>query len=102
MVRFGDLVLAVPGIVVLLMVVAIFPGSDIATMVTPSLTTVRRPLQQMAGAAASQLLALGCSTGQGYFFSKPIAAHETNELLRTMRGAPPMQTGPNLEIVRVS
>jgi diguanylate cyclase (GGDEF)-like protein/PAS domain S-box-containing protein len=51
---------------------------------------------------ASQLLALGCSIGQGYFFSKPIAASETNELLRTMRGAAPMQTGPNLEIVRVS
>ena len=51
---------------------------------------------------ASQLLALGCSTGQGYFFSKPIAVHETNELLRTMRGAAPMQGGPNLEIVRVS
>jgi len=32
-VRFADLVLAVPGIVVLLMVVAVFPGSDIATMV---------------------------------------------------------------------
>jgi hypothetical protein len=29
-------------------------------------------------------------------------ASETNELLRTMRGAAPMQTGPNLEIVRVS
>jgi diguanylate cyclase (GGDEF)-like protein/PAS domain S-box-containing protein len=51
---------------------------------------------------ASQLLALGCTTGQGYFFSKPMAPHETNELLRTMRGAAPMQTGPNLEIVRVS
>ena len=51
---------------------------------------------------ASQLLALGCSTGQGYFFSKPMPAHETNELLRTMRGAAPMATGPNLEIVRVS
>jgi diguanylate cyclase (GGDEF)-like protein/PAS domain S-box-containing protein len=49
---------------------------------------------------ASQLLALGCSTGQGYFFSKPMPAHETNELLRTMRGAAPMTTGPNLEIVR--
>ena len=41
---------------------------------------------------ASQLLALGCTTGQGYFFSKPIAVHETNELLRTMRGAAPRQT----------
>jgi diguanylate cyclase (GGDEF)-like protein/PAS domain S-box-containing protein len=51
---------------------------------------------------ASQLLALGCSTGQGYFFSKPMAAHDTHELLRTMRGAPPMTTSPNLEIVRVS
>jgi diguanylate cyclase (GGDEF)-like protein/PAS domain S-box-containing protein len=51
---------------------------------------------------ASQLLALGCSTGQGYFFAKPMAAHETNELLRTMRGAAPVATGPNLEIVRVS
>ncbi len=51
---------------------------------------------------ASQLLALGCTTGQGYFFSKPVAAHETHELLRTMRGAAPMTTGPNLEIVRVS
>ena len=51
---------------------------------------------------ASQLLALGCSIGQGYFFSKPMPASETNELLRTMRGAAPMQTGPNLEIVRVS
>ena len=43
-----------------------------------------------------------CSTGQGYFFAKPMAAHETNELLRTMRGAAPVTTGPNLEIVRVS
>jgi len=51
---------------------------------------------------ASQLLALGCTTGQGYFFSKPMAPHETNELLRTMRGAAPMTTGPSLEIVRVS
>jgi peptide/nickel transport system permease protein len=33
-VRFADLLLAVPGIVVLLMVVAIFPGNDIATMAT--------------------------------------------------------------------
>jgi diguanylate cyclase (GGDEF)-like protein/PAS domain S-box-containing protein len=51
---------------------------------------------------ASQLLALGCSTGQGYFFSKPMPASETNELLRSMRGAAPMATGPNLEIVKVS
>jgi diguanylate cyclase (GGDEF)-like protein/PAS domain S-box-containing protein len=51
---------------------------------------------------ASQLLALGCSTGQGYFFSKPMPAHETNELLRTMRGAAPMTSSPSLEIVRVS
>jgi len=51
---------------------------------------------------ASQLLALGCSIGQGYFFSKPMPASETNELLRTMRGAAPMNTGPSLEIVRVS
>jgi oligopeptide/dipeptide ABC transporter ATP-binding protein len=32
-VRFADLLLAVPGIVVLLMVVAVFPGNDIATMI---------------------------------------------------------------------
>ena len=32
-VRFADLLLAVPGIVVLLMVVAVFPGNDTATMV---------------------------------------------------------------------
>ena len=51
---------------------------------------------------ASQLLALGCSIGQGYFFSKPMPASDTNELLRTMRGAAPMTTGPSLEIVRVS
>jgi diguanylate cyclase (GGDEF)-like protein/PAS domain S-box-containing protein len=51
---------------------------------------------------ASQLLALGCTTGQGYFFSKPMPAHETHELLRTMRGSPPLTGGPNLEIVRVS
>lgn len=51
---------------------------------------------------ASQLLALGCSTGQGYFFSKPMPTHETNELLRTMRGGAPMTSGPSLEIVRVS
>jgi diguanylate cyclase (GGDEF)-like protein len=51
---------------------------------------------------ASQLLALGCSTGQGYFFAKPMPAHETNELLRTMRGSAPIATGPSLEIVRVS
>jgi diguanylate cyclase (GGDEF)-like protein/PAS domain S-box-containing protein len=51
---------------------------------------------------ASQLLALGCSTGQGYFFAKPMPAHETNELLRTMRGAAPINTNPTLEIVRVS
>ena len=43
---------------------------------------------------ASQLLALGCSTGQGYFFAKPMPAHETNELLRTMRGAAPVTTSP--------
>ena len=52
--------------------------------------------------AKFQLLALGCSTGQGYFFSKPMAAHETNELLRTMRGSAPITTNPTLEIVRVS
>ena len=51
---------------------------------------------------ASQLLALGCSTGQGYFFSKPMPAHETNELLRTMRGSAPIIASPSLEIVRVS
>jgi diguanylate cyclase (GGDEF)-like protein/PAS domain S-box-containing protein len=51
---------------------------------------------------ASQLLALGCSTGQGYFFAKPMPAHETNELLRTMRGSAPITTNPTLEIVRVS
>jgi diguanylate cyclase (GGDEF)-like protein/PAS domain S-box-containing protein len=51
---------------------------------------------------ASQLLALGCSTGQGFFFSKPMPASETHELLRTMRGAAPIATGPNLEIVKVS
>jgi diguanylate cyclase (GGDEF)-like protein/PAS domain S-box-containing protein len=51
---------------------------------------------------ASQLLALGCSTGQGYFFSKPMPASETNELLRTMRGAAPITSSPSLEIVRVS
>jgi diguanylate cyclase (GGDEF)-like protein/PAS domain S-box-containing protein len=51
---------------------------------------------------ASQLLALGCSTGQGYFFSKPMPAHETNELLRTMRGAAPMNLNPQLELVRTS
>jgi peptide/nickel transport system permease protein len=33
-VRVADLLLAVPGIVVLLMVVAVFPGNDIATMIT--------------------------------------------------------------------
>ena len=43
---------------------------------------------------ASQLLALGCTTGQGYFFSKPLPAHETHELLRTMRGSPPLTAGP--------
>ncbi|TVT45598.1 dipeptide/oligopeptide/nickel ABC transporter permease/ATP-binding protein [Amycolatopsis rhizosphaerae] len=32
-VRFADLVLAVPGIIVLLMVVAVFPGDDVATMI---------------------------------------------------------------------
>ena len=51
---------------------------------------------------ASQLLALGCSTGQGYFFAKPMPAHETNELLRTMRAGTPMSANPTLEIVRVS
>jgi LacI family transcriptional regulator len=38
--------------------VAGYDDSDIATMVTPSLTTIRRPLQEMARAAASQLLSL--------------------------------------------
>jgi LacI family transcriptional regulator len=38
--------------------VAGYDDSDIATMVTPSLTTIRRPLEEMASAAASQLLAL--------------------------------------------
>jgi diguanylate cyclase (GGDEF)-like protein len=51
---------------------------------------------------ASQLLALGCTTGQGYFFSKPMPASETNELLRTMRGAAPIAASPSLEIVKVS
>ncbi|MEJ0087762.1 MAG: EAL domain-containing protein [Pseudomonadota bacterium] len=51
---------------------------------------------------ASQLLALGCSTGQGYYFAKPMPSHETNELLRTMRGGTPMTANPTLEIVRVS
>jgi diguanylate cyclase (GGDEF)-like protein/PAS domain S-box-containing protein len=51
---------------------------------------------------ASQLLALGCSTGQGYFFAKPMPASETHELLRTMRGGTPMSVNPTLEIVRVS
>jgi len=51
---------------------------------------------------ASQLLALGCSTGQGYYFAKPMPAHETNELLRTMRGGTPLSANPTLEIVRVS
>ena len=48
---------------------------------------------------ASPLLALGCSTGQGYSFAKPMPAHETNELLRTMRGSAPVTTNPTLEIV---
>ncbi len=51
---------------------------------------------------ASQLLALGCSTGQGYFFSKPMPVSETSELLRTMRAGTPMTNKPELEIVRVS
>jgi EAL domain-containing protein (putative c-di-GMP-specific phosphodiesterase class I) len=51
---------------------------------------------------ASQLLALGCSTGQGYYFAKPMPPHETNELLRTMRAGAPMTANPTLEIVRVS
>jgi peptide/nickel transport system permease protein len=34
-VRLADLLLAVPAIIVLLMVVAIYPGSDIATMIAP-------------------------------------------------------------------
>jgi peptide/nickel transport system permease protein len=33
-VRFADLLLAVPAIVVLLMIVAVFPGNDLATMIT--------------------------------------------------------------------
>ncbi|MEO8063112.1 MAG: EAL domain-containing protein [Pseudomonadota bacterium] len=51
---------------------------------------------------ASQLLALGCSTGQGYYFAKPMPAHETNELLRTMRAGTPLSANPTLEIVRAS
>jgi len=51
---------------------------------------------------ASQLLALGCSTGQGYFFAKPMPSSETNELLRTMRAGTPLSANPTLEIVRVS
>src|SRR5580698_6581269 len=31
--RFGDLVLALPGIIVLLMVLSVFPGSELATMI---------------------------------------------------------------------
>ena len=38
----------------------------------------------------------------GLLLRKPMPAHETHELLRTMRGSPPLTGGPNLEIVRVS
>jgi LacI family transcriptional regulator len=38
--------------------VAGFDDSDIATMVSPSLTTIRRPLQEMARTAASLLVSL--------------------------------------------
>jgi EAL domain-containing protein (putative c-di-GMP-specific phosphodiesterase class I) len=34
---------------------------------------------------ASQLLALGCTVGQGYHFSKPVPADRTIELLQTMQ-----------------
>ena len=34
---------------------------------------------------ASQLLALGCSIGQGYYFAKPMPAEKTFELLRHMQ-----------------
>ncbi|MBK6597614.1 MAG: EAL domain-containing protein [Proteobacteria bacterium] len=47
---------------------------------------------------ASQLLALGCSLGQGYYFAKPMPAENTFELLREMQLS---DTMPNrrLEVV---
>jgi peptide/nickel transport system permease protein len=52
-VRFADLVLSVPGIVVLLMVVAVFPGNDVATMVTLGVIACPGLLRIVRGATLS-------------------------------------------------
>jgi peptide/nickel transport system permease protein len=47
--RFGDLVLAVPGIIVLLMVLSVFPGSELATMIALALISCPTLLRVVRG-----------------------------------------------------
>ncbi len=48
--RFGDLVLALPGIIVLLMVLSVFPGNELATMVALGLLSCPTLLRVVRGA----------------------------------------------------
>jgi peptide/nickel transport system permease protein len=52
-VRFADLLLAVPAIVVLLMVIAIFPGNDVATMIALGVIGCPALLRIVRGATAA-------------------------------------------------
>ena len=47
--RFGDLVLALPGIIVLLMVLSVFPGNELATMVALGLLSCPTLLRVVRG-----------------------------------------------------
>lgn len=53
-----------------------------------NLTTVAEGIESRE--QASQLLSLGCSVGQGYYFAKPMPAESTFELLRHMQLADTM------------
>lgn len=64
--------------------VAGFDDSDIATMITPSLTTIRRPLHAMARTAASQLLSLIAGDRPG-----PDQRVELTVVVRASTASPP-------------
>jgi peptide/nickel transport system permease protein len=49
--RFGDLMLALPGIIVLLMVLSVFPGNELATMVALGLISCPTLLRVVRGSA---------------------------------------------------
>jgi peptide/nickel transport system permease protein len=49
--RFGDLVLALPGIIVLLMVLSVFPGNELATMIVLGLISCPTLLRVVRGSA---------------------------------------------------